>query len=143
VKFIRSLLNYRIFSSEILSSSGRLRHRLLSCFRFSAVRINGSDWQGVTFRNTYQLDVVEKKKRTDRSSSHPYALGVSLITVCKGILMYGRSSWGRWWKYAYLRHVRRFNLHPNFIYSQTPQNGLRKSESARPTDEMKSIPDVQ
>lgn len=47
---------------------------------------------------------IEKEQREDEgcieltycSSSQPYAFGVSLISVCSGILMYGRSDWGRW-----------------------------------------------
>jgi hypothetical protein len=35
---------------------------------------------------------------THLSSSQPYAFGVSLMTVCRGTLMYGKSAWGRLWK---------------------------------------------
>ena len=54
-----------------------------------------------------------------------YAFGVSLMTVCKGMLMYGKSACGRLWKYAYLSitsddvHNARLKL-----CSQTPEDCL-------------------
>lgn len=72
--------------------------------RFRAMCINGTDGQGIANeREEYYMSVIATAvadRNSYRSSSHPYAFGVSLMTVCSGILMYGRSACGRSWKYA-------------------------------------------
>lgn len=66
-----------------------------------------------------------RARDTDLSSSQPYAFGVSLMTVCRGILMYGRSACLKLWKYAYLVLVcQRREVQNVFWYAQTSEDGL-------------------
>jgi hypothetical protein len=69
------------------------------------VRVDRADGQRVPAQCEHPARLREAARQrrsssTHRSSSQPYAFGVSLMTVCSGILMYGRSACGRLWKYA-------------------------------------------
>lgn len=56
---------------------------------FWSMCINRLNGQSITVPITSVVSYknMKLKEATNRSSSHPYALGVSLITVCKGILI--------------------------------------------------------
>ncbi len=74
------------------NSSG-ISMRVAFRIRFGAMCVDSLDRYFVSGNETNELESdSEALKRAHRSSSHPYAFGVSLITVCSGILMYGKSS---------------------------------------------------
>ena len=53
--------------------------------------VNSPDWERISDSHL-ALENQQENWIKYLSSSQPYAFGVSFITVCKGILIYGRSA---------------------------------------------------